>query len=347
VLSRARRGPAAAGQQATPTVNFLPTPTVEALFEEHRPLTFNQMAKKILVTGANKGIGYAIAKALLDQGCFVYLGSRDSGRGAAALKSLVDAKPEHASMAEVVPLDVTDEASVAAASAHIKAQGQLDVLINNAGGSASPGLNFTNVTDHEQTIELNFFGAVRVTEAMLPIMPEGGRIVMLSSGAAPTFVSKCSPEKKAFFCKPDATRAEISAVLDEIKAIGAKAADADAATSAFEAAGFGSGSSYGLSKAVLNLYTMLIARENPKLSVNACTPGFVETDLTRHFADKYGKTPAEMGMISTEQGARSALFCAVGDVPTPAGKGYYYGSDSLRSPLDSLRNPGTAAHEGE
>lgn len=305
------------------------------------------MAKKILVTGANRGIGLAIAKGLLDQGCFVYLGSRDPVRGAAALKSLVDAQPEHASMAEVVPLDVTDEASVAAASAHIKAHGQLDGLINNAGGSASPGLDFSNVTDHEKTLELNYFGTVRVTEAVLPIMSEGGRIVMLSSGAAPIFVSKCSPERKAFFCKPDATRDEITEVLDELKAIGAKAADASAAMSAFEAAGFGSGSSYGLSKAVLNLYTMLIARENPQLSVNACSPGFVETDLTRPFAVKYGKTPAEMGMISTEQGAQSALFCMLGDVPTPAGKGYYYGSDSLRSPLDELRNPGTPAYEGE
>jgi len=43
---------------------------------------------------------------------------------------------------------------------------------------------------------------------------------------------------------------------------------------------------------------MLLARENPRLQVNACSPGFVETDLTRQFAVKYNKTPKEMGMIS-------------------------------------------------
>jgi NAD(P)-dependent dehydrogenase (short-subunit alcohol dehydrogenase family) len=159
------------------------------------------MAKKILVTGANRGIGLAITKGLLDQGCFVYLGSRDGGRGEAALKSLVDAKPEFASMAEVVPIDVTDDASVAAASEHIKSKGKLDGLINNAGGSASPGLDFSTAADHEATLEMNYFGTVRVTEAMLPIMSEGGRIVMCTSGAGPSFVNKLSPERKTVFSR--------------------------------------------------------------------------------------------------------------------------------------------------
>jgi hypothetical protein len=104
------------------------------------------------------------------------------------------------------------------------------------------------------------------------------------------------------------TRDDIAAVLDEFKSIGAKAPDTAAALAAFDAAGFGTGSSYGLSKAALNMYTMVVARENPKLKVNACTPGFVETDLTRGFATKYGKTPAEMGMITTEQGTSFWLF---------------------------------------
>ena len=60
-----------------------------------------KMAQKILVTGANKGIGLAIVKGLLEKGCFVYLGSRDAGRGAAAMKSLVDAEPKWADMVEV------------------------------------------------------------------------------------------------------------------------------------------------------------------------------------------------------------------------------------------------------
>jgi NAD(P)-dependent dehydrogenase (short-subunit alcohol dehydrogenase family) len=60
-----------------------------------------QAQKKVLVTGANKGIGLAICKGLLEKGCFVYLGSRDVGRGVAARKSLVDAEPKYEGMLEV------------------------------------------------------------------------------------------------------------------------------------------------------------------------------------------------------------------------------------------------------
>jgi len=60
-----------------------------------------QAQKKILVTGANKGIGLAICKGLLEKGCFVYLGSRDVARGVAACKSLVDAQPLFKEMVEV------------------------------------------------------------------------------------------------------------------------------------------------------------------------------------------------------------------------------------------------------
>jgi hypothetical protein len=80
-----------------------------------------------------------------------------------------------------------------------------------------------------------------------------------------------------------------------------------------------------------------LAREYPQLMVNACTPGFIETDLTRPFAAMRGVSPAEMGMKSPREGTVSPLFLLFG---TPHGSGHYYGSDALRSPLDCYRSPG-------
>merc|ERR1711974_286115 len=81
---------------------------------------------------------------------------------------------------------------------------------------------------------------------------------------------------------------------------------------------------YGLSKACLNAYTLLLAREQPELRVNAMTPGYIDTDITRGM----GATK------SPEEGTKAALHCLMGDLE---GNGRYYGSDAVRSPLDRYR----------
>ena len=92
------------------------------------------------------------------------------------------------------------------------------------------------------------------------------------------------------------------------------------------------GNAYGLSKACINSYTMMLARDNPTIAINACTPGFIATDLTRGM----GAT------LPPEQGTRATLHCLFGDV----GSGFYYGSDAQRSPLNRYRGPGSAPYEG-
>ena len=112
---------------------------------------------------------------------------------------------------------------------------------------------------------------------------------------------------------------------------------------AFAEAGLGDGDPYGFSKACANAYTLLLAREHPGLRINACTPGFIETDLTRAYAESSGKSPAAMGMKPPAEGARAPLFLLFGE---PEGNGRYYGSDAQRSPLDRYRAPGSEPYTG-
>ncbi|MDD9944306.1 MAG: hypothetical protein OXU20_24900 [Myxococcales bacterium] len=171
----------------------------------------------------------------------------------------------------------------------------------------------------------------------LPLLdPAAGRIVNITSAAGPNFVSTCSPEQQRFFVDPEVEWSALEALIHTSVAMGD-------AKDAFAAAGLADGSPYGFSKACANSYTMLLARTHPGLRINACTPGFIETDLTRPFAEAQGTSPADMGMRPPSEGARSAMFLLFGE---PEGNGRYYGSDAVRSPLHKYRAPGDPAFEG-
>src|SRR5258707_7541375 len=129
------------------------------------------MGKVILVTGASSGIGLACATALQAKGHTVYGSSRDLKR----IKS-VSFKP--------IELDVTDDASVkAAVDKIIKAEGRIDVLVNNAGNGITGPLYAMPVEAAKKQFEVNFFGVVRVSSAVLPLMIENkqGLIINVSS----------------------------------------------------------------------------------------------------------------------------------------------------------------------
>lgn len=195
-----------------------------------------------LVTGANKGIGREIARQLGHSGHIVWLGARDEERGReaeAALKSEgVDAR--------FVPLDVTSDASVAAAVALVEARSpQLDVLVNNAGvgtGMASSTSN-EDVAEIQAMFDVNFFGAVRATQAFLPLVrkSQAARIVMVSSG------------------------------------LGSISLTEDMKTPTWNLSAMG----YSASKAALNMFTVKLAKEllSEGVKVNAACPGSVATDL--------------------------------------------------------------------
>jgi NAD(P)-dependent dehydrogenase (short-subunit alcohol dehydrogenase family) len=141
------------------------------------------MTKKIVfITGANKGIGYEVARQLAAQEFIVLLGARDPQRGAAAAQKL-SAEGE----VYFVPIDVADEQSIAAAADMVSKQwGKVDVLVNNAGISEYPAKIQPSDVDpslFKKIFETNVIGAFAVIHHFLPLLKQSktAQIVNIST----------------------------------------------------------------------------------------------------------------------------------------------------------------------
>jgi NAD(P)-dependent dehydrogenase (short-subunit alcohol dehydrogenase family) len=194
-----------------------------------------------LVTGANKGIGYEIAAGLGALGWSVGIGARDEQRREAAVQKLRAADVD----AFGVPLDVTDDASVAAAARLLEDRaGRLDVLVNNAGVTGGQPQLPTTVDPAivRTAVETNVIGVIRVTNAMLPL---------LRRSASPRIVNMSSTVGS----------------LTRQTAPGAETGPISAA--------------YAPSKTFLNAVTIQYVRElhDTNILINAACPGYVATDL--------------------------------------------------------------------
>lgn len=334
---------------------FQPTPCTHSL--RHTRLlqasSDTKILKRFVVTGANQGIGLATVKRLLDSDktAFVFLGSRDAERGQSAVQSLVAENSEHYSgRVEALQIDVSDAESVSRAADTVRARlrdnsetpSYLAGLLNIAGVLFMG----TSPSSFKTTIDVNFRGVVRTTEAFLPLLdPAKGRIISTSSAAGPSFVAKCSSERQDFLTNPKVTYSQITGLVDECLAI--VSSGGNSVADKFAAAGLTGAEyngAYGLTKALVNMYTMHLARENPSLVINSCTPGWIKTSLTAVFEENSNQTLEEMGAKPPSEGAKVLVYLATGDVP---GKGWYFGSDSLRSPLDRYRDPGSPAYDGK
>jgi NAD(P)-dependent dehydrogenase (short-subunit alcohol dehydrogenase family) len=141
-----------------------------------------------LITGANKGLGYETARRLLAQGHTVYVGARKAELGEAAASELGG---------QFVPLDVTDDASVEAALGIIdEREGRLDVLVNNAGISATGDIAGPIAL---QVFDTNAVGLIRVTQAALPLLQKSENPVVVNvSSALGSFWAVTNPERRQF-----------------------------------------------------------------------------------------------------------------------------------------------------
>ncbi len=213
-----------------------------------------------LVTGANKGIGLAIARELGEREFAVWLGCRDPDRGEVAVTGLREAGVD----ARAITLDVTDGHSVARAAARLDEEaGVLDVLVNNAGisiGSPPPGVTDEAIDDVRSMLEVNTLGPLRVTQALLPLLRKSAapRVVMMSSGLGSI-----------------SDTADMASLIWNVDAAG-----------------------YCASKAALNMLTVKLAKAllADGIKVNAADPGYTATDLNGHSGPRTVKEAAAIAV---------------------------------------------------
>jgi NAD(P)-dependent dehydrogenase (short-subunit alcohol dehydrogenase family) len=141
-----------------------------------------------LITGANKGLGYETARRLVEQGHTVYIGARSVERGEKAAAEVG---------ARFVQLDVTDDASVETAMGVIdQRDGHLDVLVNNAGISATTDVSGPLAL---KVFDTNAIGVIRVTQAALPLLRKSANPVVVNvSSALGSFWAVTNPERRQF-----------------------------------------------------------------------------------------------------------------------------------------------------
>jgi NAD(P)-dependent dehydrogenase (short-subunit alcohol dehydrogenase family) len=233
--------------------------------------------KKIaLVTGANKGLGFEMARQLGEAGVSVLVGARDSEKGETAAAKLRSQGFD----AVFLKLDVADEKDRSAAVKFIgENYGRLDILINNAGVSLEPLGSGRVATTTDQvihdTFEANFFGPVALTRELLPLLrkSKAGRIVNLSS-----------------ILGSQALHADPNSPIYNFKSL-----------------------SYDASKAALNSFTIHLAYElkDTPMKVNSAHPGWVKTDMGTDAAPmeipEGGKTGVELALLG-EDGPTGGYF---------------------------------------
>jgi NAD(P)-dependent dehydrogenase (short-subunit alcohol dehydrogenase family) len=205
----------------------------------------NPAKKIVLVTGANKGIGFEVARQIGRTGATVVLGARNKLAGENAAATLAG----EGLVSQFIAIDVADRVSVCAAAAAITNEfGRLDILVNNAGISdpadgPAPAACLDAV---ERVWRTNFLGALAVTQAMLPLLRKApsARIVNVSSGLGSL----------------------------------AQNGDPGYASAATKLIG------YSASKAALNMLTVQLGYllRDSAIKVNSADPGYTATDLNGH-----------------------------------------------------------------
>ena len=207
----------------------------------------SEVRKIALITGANKGIGFEIARQLGAQSITILAGVRDQALGEATVQKLrtmgIDATAIH--------LDVTYQDTIDAAAAMIEqTYGKLDILVNNAGISVREGVTPPSelaLEDVRKTFATNVFGVFAVTKAMLPLLRRSGagRIVNMSSEMGSLTING----------DPTSFAAHMPPTL-----------------------------AYNASKTTLNALTVFFAKElrNTHIKINSVSPGYVATDLNEY-----------------------------------------------------------------
>ncbi|XP_060671932.1 (+)-neomenthol dehydrogenase-like [Ziziphus jujuba] len=275
-----------------------------------------------VVTGANEGIGLEIVKQLASNGIAVVLTARDEKRGLEAVEKLKEF--EHSGQVLFHQHDVADAASAASLSQFIKTQfGKLDILVNNAGNTGvevdvdafetllKSNTRFEAWTkamtqtykSAEDCFRINYYGAKRTTEALLPLLQFSGspRIVNVSALRGKLEYVENEWAKGVLCNAENLTEDRIDEVLGEfLKDLKEGSLESKKWPTFLPA--------YILSKAVMNAYTRILANKHPSFRINSVCPGYVSTDINFN-----------TGGLSVEEGASYPVKLALLPNDGPSG----------------------------
>ncbi|KAL6131662.1 PREDICTED: (+)-neomenthol dehydrogenase-like [Fragaria vesca subsp. vesca] len=247
-----------------------------------------------IVTGANKGIGFAVVKRMAELGLKVILTARDSERGCKAVEAL---RAQGLHSITFYRLDVSDPCSINTFASWFKENfTALDILVNNAAVSFNE-INENSVEHAETVIRTNFNGPKLLTEALLPmfrtssmsrILNVSSRLGSLNKVGNPSIKQVLESEKLS----EDDIEGIVSLFLEQVK------------TGTWKTGGWPElWTDYAVSKLALNAYTRVLAKryEGRALSVNSFCPGFTQTSMTGckgdHTADEVAILAARLALL--------------------------------------------------
>ncbi|XP_065798909.1 carbonyl reductase [NADPH] 3 [Muntiacus reevesi] len=248
-----------------------------------------------LVTGANKGIGFAIARDLCRE--FpgdVVLTARDEARGRAAVQQL---QAEGLSP-RFHQLDIDDLQSIRAVRDFLRKEyGGLNVLVNNAGIAFKTDDPTPFDIQAEVTLKTNFFATRNVCNELLPIVKPHGRVVNVSSSQGSQALENCSEDLQEKFRCETLTEEDLVDLMKKFVE--------DTKNEVHEREGWPN-SAYGVSKLGVTVLSRILARrleekrKADRILLNACCPGWVKTDLGGAHASR-----------TVEEGAETPVYLAL------------------------------------
>lgn len=279
-------------------------------------------AKKVaLVTGGNKGIGFAIVEGLCRsfQGD-VILGSRDLQRGQAA----VDKLKEKGLNPILHQLEISEPASLTATKKFLLDNyGGLDVLVNNAAIAFPVDSQEPFLKQARETMRINYTSTIAACRELFPILRAGARVVNVSSSAGMLFRVP-GKEIKERLSSESLTEEDVDAIVEQYLQDVEKGVHLDKGWS---------GNAYSTSKVLMTAWTLIQQKKfdadtsRPDIVINAVHPGYVNTDMTR------GK-----GTLPIEEGAKSSIFAAlISPQGEPRGKMIWYTCDVVNWAGDEIQ----------
>ncbi|KAM8816956.1 carbonyl reductase [NADPH] 1 [Rhynchonycteris naso] len=248
-----------------------------------------------LVTGGNKGIGFAITRELCRQfSGDVMLTARDETRGQAAVQKL----QAEGLTPRFHQLDIDDLQSIRVLRDFLRKEyGGLDVLVNNAGIAFKVNDPTPFHIQAEVTMKTNFFGTQNVCTELLPLMKPQGRVVNVSSFVSVRALKSCSPELQQKFRNDAISEEELVGLMNKFVE--------DTRKGVHQKEGWPN-TAYGVTKIGVTVLSRIQARKlsehrrGDKILLNACCPGWVRTDMAGPNATK-----------SPEEGAETPVYLAL------------------------------------